>query len=435
MTPLRLLPVTAQNAVCFWALLVCLCATAGGLLFALQRRGAYCALPAACFLAAYFALHVCREGTELRLHGRIDPLAAQALELPAAAYAAALLLLSAACALLFRSGWRWQRTHITPASIKESIDYLPAGVCYYLEEGRCILVNHRMNDVCRSLTGQELRDGAAFFAAVREKPAHALSDGTAVAFRHRLLTYDGAPLHELIADDITELYNKNEQLRRDNERARQLAAGMKAYGETIADTVRRQEILQAKINIHDEMNRMILVTSRAARSGSDGAERAEILRMWRGQALLLCREADRHRSSSVVSDLNALAAAYGMRVDWHGTPESEDTKVLTLFLSAAREALTNAAKHAGAARLTVDVDESGEALRAGFANDGRPPARPVEETGGLRSLRRRLEQAGGEMRIDTEQGFRLTVTIPKGGRSDAVSGADRGGSGDAAAAL
>ena len=135
-------------------------------------------------------------------------------------------------------------------------------------------------------------------------------------------------------------------------------------------------------------------------------------------------------------EVEKLAEALKIRLVWKSVlPAAFTEKQRSLFFCAAQEAIANAAKHAGAACLTVDVDESGEALRAGFANDGRPPARPVEETGGLRSLRRRLEQAGGEMRIDTEQGFRLTVTIPKGGRSDAVSGADRGGSGDAAAAL
>jgi hypothetical protein len=126
-----------------------------------------------------------------------------------------------------------------------------------------------MNDICFSLLGRTLQNGVALYDSVKGKPIHALSDGTAVSFRHRLLTFDGAPLHELIADDITELYEKNEQLRADNERSRRLPENMKAYGETLTDTVRRQEILQAKANIHDEMKRMILATGKTIQDGSE----------------------------------------------------------------------------------------------------------------------------------------------------------------------
>jgi len=424
-TRFDLLPVAVQNLVCFWALLACLISLADSIFLLRQRRRARAALTALCFFLAYFALHVCREGSELRLHGHVTPLAGQLLSWPCLSYLAMLLSVSAICAALFWDVRRWRGSHITSASIKESIDGLPAGVCYYLEEGRCILVNHRMNAVCLSLLGQPLQNGAELYDFVKGRDVHALSDGTAVSFRHRLLTYDGAPLHELIADDITELFEKNEQLRSENERARQLAAGMKAYGETISDTVRRQEILQAKVNIHDEMNRMILSTDRAARGDASPAERREILNMWRSQALLLCREADSRRSSSVVSDLNALAAVLGLRVRWDGVPDSEDQAVLALFLSAAREAMANAAKHARAEELCIRVEEREGALRAVFTNDGLAPAQSVEETGGLRNLRSRLEKANGQMEIDTERGFRLTVTIPKGGTDRAISGFDR----------
>lgn len=435
MTPFLSLPVAAQNFACFWALLTCLGGIAAEVQLWRQKRFRPLALSALCSSAAYFILHVCREGTELRRGKAVTRVALALLEGPWAAFLLALALLGCCCVLLYRQARVWRETHVTAASVKESMDGLPAGVCYYLEDGRCILVNHRMQDVCFSLLGLPLQNGASFYEAVREKSVHALSDGTAVTFRHRVLAFEDAPLHELIADDITELYEKNERLRADNERARQLGASMKAYGETISDTVRRQEILQAKINIHDEMNRMILTTRKAAQDGAAEAERRDILRMWQGQALLLCKEADARRSSHAVSDLNALAAVLGMELEWSGVPESEDAAVLSLFLSAAREAMANAAKHAGATRLRIETREDGETLRAAFTNDGRKPEGAAEETGGLRNLRARLEKAGGGMRVETEPVFRLSVTIPKGGKAYGVSGFDRGGSGDAPAAL
>ena len=429
------LPAAVQDFVCFWALLACLLGLTNVILLWRQRRYRFCALPAVCFLIAYFILHVCRAGEEERLFRRVTFAASAFLQWPCAIFPVMLLLLSAAGVLLFRSVRIWRKMHITSASIKESIDGLPAGVCCYLDEGRCVLVNHRMNDIAFALFGRTLQNGAAFYAYVKDRPVHALPDGTAVSFRHRVLTNEGAPLHELIADDITELYEKSERLRRDNLRARQLAAGMKAYGETIDDTVRRQETLQAKINIHDEMNRMILATQRAALDGGSESERAAVLRMWQGQALLLCREADTRKSHDIISDLNALADVIGLRAEWNGAPETEDDAVLTLFLAAAREAMTNAAKHADAETLVIDVTETGDALAASFRNDGRKPHTAVREAGGLTELRRRIEKAGGQMQVTAQPEFCLAVTIPKGGKDHAVQSPDRGGPGDAPAAL
>ena len=420
MTAFGLLPVTVQNFVCFWSMVVCLGGIAAGISLLRQKRYAFCVWSALCFAAGYVILHFCMEGTLLRLRGIYTELTLRLMEWPWAVFVVILVADSLACLRILRNARRWQGTHITAASIKESVDGLPAGVCYYLEDGRCIMINHRMNEICFSLMGYFLQNAEEFYESVKEKTVHALSDGTAVSFRHRVLSFEGVPLHELIADDITELYEKSEELRVDNEKAQQLAAGMKAYGDTIADTVLRQEILQAKANIHDEMNRMILATRKSALGEADEGERREILRMWQGQALLLGKEAEVHRSRSVVSDLNALAAVLGMRIRWDGTPATEEVPVLTLFLAAAREAAANAAKHAGAATLTIHVSENTEALCAVFENEGKLPTEPLRENGGLLILRQRLENAGGEMTVETDDRFRLKVTIPKEENRNAV---------------
>ena len=351
MTRFDALPVLVQNMACFWALAICFLSIADGILLWRQKRYAVALAAVFSLLTAYFVLHLCRELTEWRLYGRVAPVASELTKAPCFAYFAVLLALSAGGAALFRTTRTWRRSHITPSSIRESMDGLPAGICYYLQEGRCILINHRMNDICLSMTGRSLQDGAAFYDRVKDKPVHILPDGTAVVFRHRSMTYEHAPLYELIADDVSELYRKSQQLRQANERAQKLSSSMKAYGETVADTVRRQEILEAKIQIHDEMNRMLLATQRAVQDGEGGAERTGILHMWMNQAQLLRSEAGSGTGSSLVSDLNALASVIGIEIVWNGTPDHGDAPTLKLFLLAAREAMANAAKHAGATCL------------------------------------------------------------------------------------
>ncbi|MBR6352215.1 MAG: hypothetical protein IKR93_07830 [Firmicutes bacterium] len=419
MKPLINCPVPVQNTVCFWALLSCFFCMAVFMLLMRQKRKSAAAGAAAGFLLSYLIMHVCREGTVLRLYGKDEPVPAALLRIPAAVFAVLLLAVTFYCAFYYINILKWRRNNITTTTIKESLDGLPAGLCYYLPDGRCLLVNHRMNDICRSLFGRDLQDGSLLCGYVKDDPVQSLPDGTAVSFRHRELVYEGSPLHEIIADDITELYQKTEELRLDNERARQLSAGMKAYGNTITDTVRRQEILQAKMNIHDEMNRMILQTKTLLHSGGE-AERIRILRMWQGPALLLAKEADTGKSSNVVSDLTELASVLGMRIEWDGKPETEDSAQLSLFLLAAREALANAYKHGRAETMYISVRESDKYLSAVFTNDGIRPESYIGEKGGLVNLRNRIEAAGGSMKTEAAPEFRLSVSIPEGGEDNAL---------------
>ena len=364
-----------------------------------------------CLFGAYFIMHLCRDGTIQRLYGIGNELAMHVNHWPYIVILAACLILTILCALLYWNITSWRKTHLTVASIKESMDGLPAGICFYLEDGRCILSNHRMQDICFLLQGKDLQNGAYFYDLVKATPIHLLPDGTAVSFHHRMITYRGAPLHELIANDITDLNQKTEQLKANNDRLRTLAENMKAYSANITDSVREKEILQAKVNIHDEMNRVIL-TTRKSLNGAPTSERQEILRIWQ-QVLLLCKEADSRKINSVIADLNTLAAAIGIRLVWTGVPNDMTSAVQLLFLAAAREAMTNAIKHAHAETLDISIRESCDLFQAKFTNDGKVPDHSVIPSGGLLNLRQRLESVGGQMTIETDPAFCLDVIIPK----------------------
>ena len=47
-----------------------------------------------------------------------------------------------------------------------------------------------------------------------------------------------------------------------------------------------------------------------------------------------------------------------------------------------------------------------------LTNDGRAPETPVQEGGGLSGLRRRVEQASGQMTVESRSRFALTITLP-----------------------
>ncbi len=79
----------------------------------------------------------------------------------------------------------------------------------------------------------------------------------------------------------------------------------------------------------------------------------------------------------------------------------------------AQEAITNAARHARARHLVIEVAGDGDRVAVSARDDGRGAA-PLREGNGLRGLRERIEALGGTFRAETKEreGLALTALLP-----------------------
>lgn len=389
--------------------------------------------------------------------------------LPAIVWVAGLSVLVGLSAWLLRANLKWRERHITPLSIQESFEKLTEGLCYYRAGGQCILVNGRMHDVCRELTGHMLLNGEEFeenILGVRQKEMVALGgsecgesideigmerglkeagvimplkNGVVQAFSARQIEYHGEMLREIIATDVTDLYAKTLRLKEKNDRLKAFLQELQEYNDNIQDTVRREEILRAKMDIHDEMNRLLLFSRNAAAMGSEEEKRKALL-AWKSNALLLCKETEGAQMAGGVAtdalrDLGAIARSMGTKLVCVGNLEHASQQAVKLFVLATREALNNAVKHAGARHLFVSVEEDAKGMTVTYSNDhaeseeqgslgtqekNEGQQRKSEkqgngiEAGGLKNLRQKLEEAGGVMEVRSEPEFRLVIWIPYG---------------------
>ncbi len=78
------------------------------------------------------------------------------------------------------------------------------------------------------------------------------------------------------------------------------------------------------------------------------------------------------------------------------------------------EGLANAAKHAGAKQVSIDLRETGDALRLTITDDGSGGAR-LTSGGGLRGLADRVEALGGRFTVEGSPGIgsRILVEVPR----------------------
>ena len=325
---------------------------------------------------------------------------------------------------------RHRRESITRASVRESVDNLPAGLCFALEGGLPLMVNRTMEDLCQRITGDGLLNADRFWASLRGQKtadvpeieaADALSvkmnDGRIWVFSRKKITVDGGPVVQFMATDATDLYALGRRLEEDNRALTDMNRRLSQYGENVTELTRGEEILETKMQIHDTLGE-ILMASRVALASAEERDPAfirELFGKWKQSVALLRHEAVPEASDGAdpVRQIEEAAEAAGVKVVFRGRFPREDRSATRLLFTATREALTNAVRHAGADTLTVGIQEIKGFWRVVFENDGSLPAGEIVEGGGLSGLRKRVEDAGGTMTVRADPAFSLIITAPK----------------------
>lgn len=306
----------------------------------------------------------------------------------------------------------WKEENITPMSVKDSIDTLHAGLCYWEDGGRIILSNKKMDEICLAITGEILLNGQAFYEKL-ESECVTLPDKTIKYFFHNLVDFNDKQIHELVAADITELHKKNELLEEKTLSLKKMNESLRRYNQNIEEIVRKQEILDTKVYIHDEMNRLMLVTTAMTETPIPEEEFGSVLTLWKNNAILLGKEAEKNRDDMDILEINKLAELLGINVIWTGESLHKIPKTLReVLVMILREAIANAVKHAEAGNIMIHIDKGDEMLSIVITNDGKKPAGKVNVGGGLSNIRRMVEVRKGSLEIIVKEQFVLSIKLP-----------------------
>ncbi len=315
---------------------------------------------------------------------------------------------------------RYNRRHITPNSIIKAFNTSKDGFLYFESDGACILINETMEEIASYLNKEYILNGYDFFNKVRGKTI-TLENGLTYKFidkeivvnnRTTLLNKEpNRKVTELIALDVSELVNKNNQLEADNNKLKVLNYELMEYNKNMLDVIHHEEILKAKINIHNEMNELILESSYLL-SNDDKEKKNKILSKWENNALLLFKEAEHIHADDFIHDLTVLADAMGVKMKCDNySILSHNESLVGLFTHASKEALTNIAKHADSKELIVNIKKENDLIIMSFANDNNKNTKTIKKGGGLLNLEKHVEQLKGKMFIINKEQFILRIEV------------------------
>ena len=316
---------------------------------------------------------------------------------------------------------------LTAMSVKDAISVLPAGVCFYDETGRLLLINQQINNECRAITGRPLLDGAAFWSAMCEgKVADGIvcscegdsvlvekNDGHASSYKRIIHIVDGKTIYEISCSDISREFALKREVEEQNEELRKMNLRLRKYGETVTEVTKERETLAARVKVHDGMGSLILKTKRAILQ--EECDKDALICEWNGVVSLVSSpETEEDRAE----EIKKTAESVGVKILYTGVRPPKGSVAEKILANAVFECITNTARHADGDELYITVSDDGEFLTARFSNNGRPPKTEIVEGGGLSSLRRMAEMAGESMRIESSPRFLLTIMIPKGEKED-----------------
>lgn len=313
---------------------------------------------------------------------------------------------------------RLKRRHFGFNAIKESFDQLPTATCFFDSTGSVVLCNRRMYELSQYLLHSSMQYLAEAEQALASPPdgvvpiAHAentyqFPDQTIWKFEKRIVTDRYKETYtQLTAADVTQLHQALTQFAIDNHKLAQDAEKLKELSETVEAVAREKEALAAKAAMHDNLASCITVTKQFLAGDLDRISAEVVLREWEKSIAF--------RDSVLEPAKDSLYhAAKSSGVTIRITGKIPDGDPSELIYTAMQVCLTNAVQYAMATELAACIRENDDYVTVEIRNNGKQPEQPVWEGGGLTNLRRRIEAAGGTMRIQSLPEFALCIEIPK----------------------
>ena len=315
------------------------------------------------------------------------------------------------------------RNYLRENAIQESLDNLPSGIVFFDGNGMPKLMNRRMHQICMNLAGRDIQNIIELEEAL-SKPlkeqvffdddlkVYGFSDGSVWKFSEKeIITTGGDRFSQVLASEVSELYQSKVLLKKENQKLQEMSAAMKELSKNVVTLTREEETLSMKMRVHDNLGYSVLAAQRMLMRESE-EDRDIFLSQWKQTLDLLNKDNESVEDEQLHRQVQDRAKFLGVKIIYTGEKiwESHIFRLLDIILL---EALSNCVRHAGASELYVKFGSAEHEWGVVITDNGQKPEKNIKEGGGLSGIRKKVEQCGGTLRICSDPIFSITVKIPK----------------------
>lgn len=300
-------------------------------------------------------------------------------------------------------------------AIKESLDNLPAGICYFNHNGLPVLCNRQMHRLVYEMTGNELQmlsdlTNALDKADEMDGGVIQIINGTAWKFKAKAVIAEEKYI-QYVATDVTELYYRKRELEKSTSEYAKVVDGVKKIADNVVAITREEEILALKMRVHSKVGICLQQLGNYFKQKDLMANKEATVISLRETTGMLRHEIGHDDEPNVMDELIKLADCIGVGISFD-REIPQDKSATFLLAEAVRECITNTLRHAHGDKVHVVLTYGTGILTATITNNGDNPTKEIVEGGGLSSLRKRIEKSGGSMEVQSLPCFELKVVIP-----------------------
>lgn len=307
-------------------------------------------------------------------------------------------------------------------AIKESFDQLPTAACFFDRTGSIVLCNRQMYQLSRQLLDSDMQYLGEVEEALAALPngivqipdvenTYRFPDKKVWRFEKTEITDRyGESYIQLTAADVTELQRALVQLTDDSRKLEEDSEKLKQLSDNVVALAREKEQLNAKSAMHDNLAACITLTKQYITGEFDGLEADTVCREW--EKVIAFRDVIRLSEKQKLLD-SAMTSGVTVRI----RGEEPTDGGAELMYTAMQVCLNNAIQYAKATEIYANIWENEGSYTVVIRNNGKPPEKKITEGGGLTNLRRRVENSGGKMTVQSLPEFSLVIEIPKHGNT------------------
>jgi len=223
---------------------------------------------------------------------------------------------------------------------------------------------------------------------------------------------------------VTSLVARQQTQARDEQR--RLNSELRATRALLAESARVNERTRISRELHDLLGHQLTALTLNLEVAGHLAEGQALEHVKRSHALAKLLLGNVREVVSQLRETGAIDLAAALRPLTENVPSLdiqleiedplnvEDPQRAHVLLRCTQEIITNAVRHAGARHLWIKVYREVPGLVVVDARDDGVGAEMVNVGNGLRGMRERLQQCGGQLQVETRpgEGFRLRATVP-----------------------
>lgn len=295
------------------------------------------------------------------------------------------------------------RNYLRENAIQESLDNLPSGIVFFDGNGMPKLMNRRMHQICMNLAGRDIQNITELEEAL-SKPlkeqvffdddlkVYGFSDGSVWKFSEKeIITTGGDRFSQVLASEVSELYQSKVLLKRENQKLQEMSAAMKELSKNVVTLTREEETLSMKMRVHDNLGYSVLAAQRMLMRESE-EDRDIFLSQWKQTLDLLNKDNESVEDEQLHRQVQDRAKFLGVKIIYTGEKiwESHIFRLLDIILL---EALSNCVRHAGASELYVKFGSAEHEWGVVITDNGQKPEKNIKEGGGLSGIRKRWSNA------------------------------------------